>query len=53
MKTSPFCSDRCRKIDFFRWWDGRYAISEPLSADFEDQLSHHDDDIDDSSLHTG
>ena len=24
----PFCSDRCRKIDFFRWWDGRHVIVE-------------------------
>ena len=26
----PFCSDRCRQIDFQRWWSGRYAIIEPL-----------------------
>ena len=26
----PFCSDRCKQIDFFRWNDGRYAIVEPL-----------------------
>ncbi len=32
---SPFCSERCRKIDFFRWWDGRYAITEPLSGEGE------------------
>ena len=30
---SPFCSERCRKIDFFRWWDGRYAIAEPVAFD--------------------
>ncbi len=29
--TFPFCSDRCRKIDFFRWTDGKYAIVEPLT----------------------
>ena len=22
----PFCSERCRKIDLFRWFDGRYAL---------------------------
>lgn len=27
----PFCSDRCRKVDFFRWWDGRYAVVDDLS----------------------
>lgn len=26
----PFCSDRCRKVDFHRWWDGKYAIVEEL-----------------------
>jgi len=26
----PFCSDRCRQVDFHRWWSGRYAIIEPL-----------------------
>jgi len=30
-QTSPFCSDRCRRVDFFRWWDGRYAIVEELA----------------------
>ena len=28
--TAPFCSDRCKQIDFFRWNDGRYSIVEPL-----------------------
>ena len=26
----PFCSDRCRKVDFHRWFDGRYAIVEDI-----------------------
>ena len=30
---APFCSQRCREVDFFRWSDGRYAIVESLSAD--------------------
>lgn len=37
-ETSPFCSSRCRKIDLVRWWDGRYAISEPLSAEAQATL---------------
>jgi endogenous inhibitor of DNA gyrase (YacG/DUF329 family) len=24
----PFCSERCRLVDFHRWWQGRYAIIE-------------------------
>ena len=31
--AAPFCSDRCKKIDFFRWTDGRYAIVEPLAPE--------------------
>jgi uncharacterized protein len=29
----PFCSDRCRKVDFHRWWDGKYAIVEEIDPD--------------------
>jgi hypothetical protein len=34
----PFCSERCRKIDFFRWWDGVYAISEPNTEELADEF---------------
>lgn len=27
----PFCSERCRNVDLFRWFGGKYAIEEPLS----------------------
>lgn len=34
---APFCSQRCREVDFFRWAEGKYAIVEPLSpADLDD-----------------
>ena len=26
----PFCSKKCRDVDFFRWSEGRYAIVEEL-----------------------
>ncbi len=26
----PFCSKKCRDVDFFRWSEGRYAIIEEL-----------------------
>jgi len=29
-KLLPFCSNRCRQIDFFRWSEGSYAIEESL-----------------------
>ena len=38
----PFCSDRCRRVDFFRWWDGRYAIVENLSSDAVESLQNPD-----------
>ena len=33
----PFCSDRCRKVDLLRWWDGKYAIVEDLPPEAMDQ----------------
>ncbi len=37
---APFCSQRCKEVDFFRWFDGRYAIVEPLSStELEDLAS--------------
>ena len=34
---TPFCSQRCKEVDFFRWADGKYAIVEPLSpAELDD-----------------
>lgn len=40
-KLFPFCSTRCRQVDFFRWCEGRYAIVEPLDlpADSEVDLT--------------
>jgi endogenous inhibitor of DNA gyrase (YacG/DUF329 family) len=35
----PFCSERCRHVDFFRWFEGRYAIEEPL-AELPDELEN-------------
>jgi endogenous inhibitor of DNA gyrase (YacG/DUF329 family) len=32
-KWFPFCSRRCRDVDLLRWWDGRYAIVEPLDEE--------------------
>ncbi|MAG93116.1 MAG: hypothetical protein CMJ48_05140 [Planctomycetaceae bacterium] len=46
----PFCSKRCRDVDFCRWSDGRYAIVEPLDPakhDLESLLDGEDlDDLD-------
>lgn len=35
---SPFCSQRCQQIDFFRWCDGRYAIVEPVDPETLEEL---------------
>ena len=37
----PFCSERCKRIDFFRWSEGKYAIVEPLDPE---DLPDPDDD---------
>ena len=44
-RFKPFCSERCRQIDFVRWWDGKYAIAEPLS----EHLEHFDSPSPDSN----
>ncbi len=28
----PFCSERCRRVDFFRWNEGKYAIAEEIDT---------------------
>ena len=32
---APFCSKRCKEVDFFRWCDGRYAIVESVDPEKE------------------
>ena len=32
-KWFPFCGERCRNVDLYRWTSGRYAIVEPLKPD--------------------
>jgi len=29
----PFCSKRCKLVDFGRWLDGTYNISEPITPE--------------------
>lgn len=29
-EDSPFCSDRCRRIDLGKWASGAYVISSPI-----------------------
>jgi len=39
----PFCSLRCKQVDFFRWTSGRYAVVEPLSIERLQQEASEDD----------
>jgi uncharacterized protein len=39
----PFCSKRCRQIDLYRWAEGKYAITEPLTPDDLDADSFDDE----------
>lgn len=46
LKTYPFCTDRCRQIDFFRWSEGKYAIVEdmdPAVAELYQHLENEDE----------
>jgi endogenous inhibitor of DNA gyrase (YacG/DUF329 family) len=33
----PFCSDRCRQIDIYRWCTGKYAIVEPVDPEWMEE----------------
>lgn len=39
----PFCSDRCRQVDFFRWSNGGYAIVEDIDPQMAELLQHDPD----------
>ena len=39
----PFCSDRCRKVDFHRWFDGRYAVVEDVDPEIAQFLAQETD----------
>ncbi len=28
--SAPFCSERCQKVDLFRWFEGKYTIVDQL-----------------------
>ena len=46
----PFCSDRCRKVDLFRWFDGKYAVVEELDPQVAEFLQHDPDiEVDDGA----
>lgn len=36
----PFCSDRCRSIDLYRWFDGRYKVVEDIDPHVAEILQH-------------
>ena len=32
-KLFPFCSERCQQVDLYRWFNGDYAIVEPMTIE--------------------
>ncbi len=34
----PFCSERCKMVDFGAWANGEYSIAAPISSDDLDDL---------------
>jgi len=46
----PFCSKRCRQVDLFRWFDGKYAVVEELDPQVAEILRHDPDiEVDESA----
>lgn len=41
-KFAPFCSDRCRRVDFFRWSEGKYAIVEEIPKELLAEMGPED-----------
>ncbi|HUU85310.1 MAG TPA: DNA gyrase inhibitor YacG [Phycisphaerae bacterium] len=29
----PFCSERCRLVDLYHWFEGDYRVSDPLTPE--------------------
>jgi endogenous inhibitor of DNA gyrase (YacG/DUF329 family) len=46
-KYRPFCSERCKTIDFGDWADGKYSIplgeDKPSSSETKEKGTHEDD----------
>jgi uncharacterized protein len=40
----PFCSERCKLIDLGRWFDGTYAVSEPIFPEELDEAAPEEDE---------
>ena len=36
LPTRPFCCERCKMVDLYKWFQGEYRISEPLMPDIDD-----------------
>jgi len=43
IRYQPFCSQRCRQVDFFRWTDGRYKIVEEIDPTLIPERDAEDD----------
>lgn len=44
-RAFPFCSLRCRQIDFFRWAEGKYAVVDQLDPAVAEFLSSEAGDL--------
>ncbi|MBM83452.1 MAG: DNA gyrase inhibitor YacG [Planctomycetaceae bacterium] len=39
----PFCSERCRNVDLYRWAEGKYAIVEEIGPEIAQFLQEETD----------
>jgi endogenous inhibitor of DNA gyrase (YacG/DUF329 family) len=37
---SPFCSERCKLADLDKWFNGEYAIEQPIEELTQEQLNN-------------
>ncbi len=45
-RFAPFCSERCRQVDFFRWSDGKYKIVEQVDPELLPEPDAYDPELD-------
>jgi len=43
LATRPFCCQRCKMVDLYKWFNEQYRISDPLATDADGKLNEQSD----------